>query len=297
MPKKKDITGQRFNKLVVLKETNERASNGSILWECKCDCGNIILTTGSELRSGKRVSCGKCPRYENLIGQKFNLLTVIADTHTKINEKEVWECQCECGNIVKVHSANLKNGSVKSCGCLGSKDYDLTNQRFGKLVVKYKIETENRNISRKWLCQCDCGNEIIVTTNRLRSGQVNSCGCLKHSVGELKIAQFLLENNIPFETQKTFDTAKYSKTNRSMRFDFYLPMQNILIEYDGLQHFQPVEYFGGNEKFQIQQNNDKEKEEWCKANNIYLKRIKYTKDENIIFNKLQTILNRCNEVK
>lgn len=295
MPKK-DITNQKFGKLTVLEETQNRAGNGSILWKCKCECGNIVFSIGSDLRSGRRVSCGKCPRYENLIGQKFNLLTVIADTHTKINDKEVWECQCECGNIIKVHSANLKSGGVKSCGCLASTNYDLTNQRFGKLVVKYRIDAKNRNISRKWLCQCDCGNKIIIAANKLRSGQVNSCGCLKQSVGELKIAQFLIENNIPFETQKMFNTAKYSRTNRPMKFDFYLPLQNILIEYDGMQHFYPVEYFGGEKAFQIQQNNDQEKNDWCEANNIQLKRIKYTKDEEIIFSELQTILNRYMEV-
>lgn len=294
MPKK-DIVGKKFGKLLVISETQQRAANGSILWECKCDCGNNIFDTGSNLRSGRRVSCGKCPRYENLIGQKFNLLTVIADTHTKINDKEVWECQCECGNIIKVRSANLKNGSVKSCGCLGNKDYDLTNQRFGKLVVKYRVDLVNRNVSRQWLCQCDCGNEIVLSTSKLRSGQVNSCGCLHQSVGELKIAQFFLENNIPFETQKMFDTAKYSKTNMPMKFDFYLPLQNILIEYDGMQHFYPVEYFGGEKAFQTQKNNDKEKDDWCKINNIQLKRIKYTQNEDTIFNELQTVLTRCVE--
>ena len=91
MPKK-DISGQRFGKLIVLEETHERASNGSILWKCECDCGNIVLSTGSDLRGGRRITCGKCSKYENLLGQKFNLLTVIADTHTKVNDKEVWEC-------------------------------------------------------------------------------------------------------------------------------------------------------------------------------------------------------------
>ena len=53
-----------------------------------------------------------------------------------------------------------------------------------------------------------------------------------------------------------------------------------------MQHFYPVEYFGGEKAFQIQQNNDKEKNDWCEANNIQLKRIKYTKNEEIIFNEL-----------
>lgn len=295
MPKK-NITGQRFGKLTVLEETAERASNGTVIWKCECDCGNIISISGTELRCGRQTSCGKCSKYENLLGQKFNSLTVIADTFTKVNGKEVWECRCDCGSIVKVHSANLKNGSVKSCGCWANENYDLTNRRFGKLVAKHRVNLPNKNISRTWVCQCDCGNIVKVRANKLLSSHINSCGCLKSSVGELKIAQFLLEHNIPFETQKTFNTANYSKTNRPMRFDFYLPKQNILIEYDGLQHYHSVEYFGGQEKFEIQQHNDQEKNNWCKANNIPLERIQYTLDENKLFNKLQEILSRCIEI-
>ena len=53
----KDLTGQKFNKLTVL-GPGKRNSNGQIQWECKCDCGNIVLVTTTYLKSGHTKSCG-----------------------------------------------------------------------------------------------------------------------------------------------------------------------------------------------------------------------------------------------
>lgn len=57
MGKRIDLTGQRFGRLTVIKETNRRA-NGSVLWECKCDCGNTVLVRSNHLRRGGVLSCG-----------------------------------------------------------------------------------------------------------------------------------------------------------------------------------------------------------------------------------------------
>lgn len=58
----------------------------------------------------------------------------------------------------------------------GGKILDITGQRFGRLVAIKQVE---RNSSNKvqWLCQCDCGNTVKVTTGHLRSGHTQSCGC------------------------------------------------------------------------------------------------------------------------
>lgn len=55
---KKDLTGQKFGKLLVLEETNKRADNGSIVWKCKCDCGNIVEVSSKRLINNLNVSCG-----------------------------------------------------------------------------------------------------------------------------------------------------------------------------------------------------------------------------------------------
>ena len=59
-----------------------------------------------------------------------------------------------------------------------SKRIDLTGQKFGKLtVIKYICKDERRQ--SHWLCKCECGNETITTTGRLRSGTTQSCGCIR----------------------------------------------------------------------------------------------------------------------
>lgn len=58
--RKKDLTGQRFGRLTVIKECLERDAWGSIKWECQCDCGNITQIRGSSLVSGNTQSCGTC---------------------------------------------------------------------------------------------------------------------------------------------------------------------------------------------------------------------------------------------
>ena len=85
-----------------------------------------------------------------------------------------------------------------------------------------------------WQCKCECGNNNFITTSHhLTSGNTQSCGCLK-SIGEANIAKILSENNIEFIAQQQFEDAIYKETNGKMRFDFYLPEFNRLIEFDGV---------------------------------------------------------------
>ena len=64
-----------------------------------------------------------------------------------------------------------------------------------------------------------------------------------------------------------------------MSFDFYLSEYNILIEFDGVQHYHPIPFFGGLNGLLLRQKRDKIKNDYCKINNIRLIRIKY--DENV----------------
>ena len=60
---------------------------------------------------------------------------------------------------------------------------DLTGQRFGKLTVIKRSENKEyqncRQTHVQFLCQCDCGNKVVVTSNNLRTGHTQSCGCEK----------------------------------------------------------------------------------------------------------------------
>lgn len=93
------------------------------------------------------------------------------------------------------------------------------------------------------------------------------------SIGEKTISFLLENNNIFFETEKTFSTCRFVGL---LRFDFYIN-NSFLVEFDGEQHFKPVSIFGGEEQFKIQQERDTYKNQWCRENNIPLIRIPYWK--------------------
>ena len=59
-----------------------------------------------------------------------------------------------------------------------SKTINLTGQRFGRLVVITQAATTKQGNAR-WLCQCDCGNQVVVRSLCLRKGESKSCGCLR----------------------------------------------------------------------------------------------------------------------
>lgn len=59
---------------------------------------------------------------------------------------------------------------------------DLTEKRFGRLVVKKIIGQVGKSPSPSWLCACSCGNETIVRGDHLRYGKTKSCGCLENEI-------------------------------------------------------------------------------------------------------------------
>ena len=58
MGRKQDLTGKRFSRLVVITEKSERNNQGSIVWECLCDCGATTTATAKVLNSLAKRSCG-----------------------------------------------------------------------------------------------------------------------------------------------------------------------------------------------------------------------------------------------
>lgn len=121
-PRKKDITGQRFGKLVALTPTEERI-RGSVVWKCRCDCGNIKLVPLTYLTSGGTQSCGCLIReahYKDLTGQRFGKLVALYIAPTKSRSCLEWICKCDCGNTCQVESYHLTSGGVRSCGCINS---------------------------------------------------------------------------------------------------------------------------------------------------------------------------------
>lgn len=98
------------------------------------------------------------------------------------------------------------------------------------------------------------------------------------SRGEILVQTILIKKSKYFLKEVEFQGCTNPKTKRKLRFDFYLPKDNIIIEYDGIQHYESVEDFDDNDKGKALKNRqilDTIKTNFCKKNNIKLLRIKY----------------------
>ena len=206
-----------------------------------------------------------------------------------------WVCQCKCGNITIVKGTALRSGVSKSCGCyqaevakglLEKRKIEEIGNRYGKLLVISEYgKTKNRTVI--WTCRCDCGNYINVPGTDLRSGHTKSCGCTRLmsfqntncSKGENLISIILKNEKIPFEQEKSFSEDKKVKY---YRFDFYLPNQQICIEFQGEQHYHYSQFFHKTKSdFTKAQERDRRKVNFCLANNISLYCIPYWEIDNI----------------
>ena len=107
---------------------------------------------------------------------------------------------------------------------------------------------------------------------------------MKASRGEIKIAEILQSAGLDFQEEYSFPDL-VSNTGRALRFDFAVFDDegdiDFLIEYQGIQHYQPKDKFGGWSGFHKQQYNDMQKREYCRKHGYTLIAIPYT-DENII---------------
>ncbi len=130
-----DLTGQKFNRLTVLKYNSITKK-----WLCQCDCGKRKEINGANLRNGLTQSCG-CLQKEKttskIIGKKFGELTVLKDSGLRDSKRRIlWECQCSCGKITNVRTDNLISGNTYSCGC---KKTSHGEQKIEQLLIENHI--------------------------------------------------------------------------------------------------------------------------------------------------------------
>ena len=121
------------------------------------------------------------------------------------------------------------------------------------------------------------------------STHLSGSGCphCKKSKGEERVMKWLNEHNISFEGQYKLPNESILCKNKCIIVDFYLEDYNTIIEYNGAQHYQPVDLWGGEEKFENQQERDIALRRFCKERKIKLIEIPFSK-----FNEIELILNK-----
>lgn len=187
------------------------------------------------------------------------------------------EVECCNGHKYK-RRLNSKDGCPY---CYGNKA--LTIEQIRERIESYKgFKLISNTYTRRGRLKMQCPKGHLFSM-RL-DGFEGRCPCCAESKGEQKVREWLEENKIDFIPQKTFDECKYKGI---LRFDFYIPSLNMCIEYDGMQHFEPTDFTNKmteEEKlaqFKIIKERDEVKNTYCRANNIKLVRIPYTKYDEV----------------
>lgn len=113
------------------------------------------------------------PMLIDITGMTFGRLTVTGSAPVP-GGRRIWHCSCQCGGSTTSRGADLKNGTLRSCGC--SRIKDLTGQTFGRLTVLGQLPGRRWGYSI-WDCSCLCGNRVALASINLRQG-TRSCGCI-----------------------------------------------------------------------------------------------------------------------
>lgn len=308
--KKRTFTTQKFkdkyyskypNKILILGEY----INAKTKIECQCmQCKTPLEMTPDNLMRGR--GCYKCSNnsgvkkttkeFKEELYNKFpNSSVIIIGKYT--GAKTSIKCQCKnCNHIWKTTPSSLLRGSGchKCTGHIAKTTEEFKKDYYDKfpnstisIIGSYKKECEPIK------CRCKvCNNEWNTTTpHRL----LNGVGCPKcsNSKGNNLIKDILDKNNIEYIEEMKF---KDCKKKDFLRYDFYLPKYNIIIEYDGEQHFTSTSFYGGEQGFNQRKKYDNIKNDYCKNNDILLLRIPYKykplkhkrKIENFILSIIET---------
>ena len=307
---REDLVGRKFGLLTVIEAApDEISSNGGRIprWRCVCECGAEVITRASSLKSGHTKGCGqKHRRVEDLTGRTFGKLTVLERAADYINRDGtkyiMWKCRCECGNETITRATSLKSGHTVSCGCahhdgaMGIGLVDITGQKFGRWTVLYengRLKEPRGRLVPLWRCRWECGAERDIRAGTLKNGGSLSCGCFKYemlseraakgfgiSKGESMVGQYLTEHGFYYESQKVYPDLR-GKLGYPLSYDFLVYKDGepfLLVEYQGKQHYEPVEYFGGEIQFEVQKCNDEAKRKYANKIHLRLVEIPYTCD-------------------
>lgn len=208
------------------------------------------------------------------------------DNIKSTTDKIELECTAHNYRFIMPLISHLRGSGCKKCGKNYSYNFTEIVEMFRKVHGdKYDyIESTYKGVGKKIsvVCKKHSTFEINVYTHLYGYG-CSTCG--KCNVGEDRISKYLLDNNIDFIRQHSFPDCKNVNT---LQFDFYIPHIKMCIEYDGKQHFEPIDFFGGIEAYEYCVKRDTIKNIYCEENGINLLRIPYYEYKNIdkILNKL-----------
>lgn len=286
-------------KLLSVKYTNNTTHMNFL-----CRCGNEFETNFAKFKDRSKRQCNACGREQRAKDYRFSFdyIKAFIEVESKsgckllsqkyINVTSNLKLICKCGKefkatFTKFSSRNRRQ--CRSCGInIGASARTKTHEQFAEEVFKlvgdeYTVLGVYSSDSAKILMRHNaCEYEYEATPSNILKDR--RCPFCKSSKGEIKIAQWLKENNLNYKSEYSFSNLM-SDFKNPLRFDFAVfdDCKNIktLIEYDGGQHFHWVKGWQLERDFIKAQYHDELKNNYCKNHNIKLLRIPCTEFNNI----------------
>jgi len=203
-----------------------------------------------------------------------------------------------CGKDFESRAQDLLQGHFcRECaiakfsqGRLQSHSWFIDNlKKYNPNYKNIDIMSQYEGRSKPIKCKCKkCSYEWETRASFLIDKRGGSgCPLCNQSKGEIIVYNYLVDNNISFEQQKEFPTL-VGLSGFPLSYDFFVPSMKLLIEVNGLQHYSPINHFGGTRKFQKQQKHDRRKRLY--ANNHGYKLLEIECKENACLDKIVKIL-------
>ena len=248
----------------------------------KHTCGNEWSTTPNHLIR-RNQGCKKCSIIKRTMTDQIFKKRLKEEHDGKIISLEKYkmskiDIKVKCLKCLKVYKTQPRNVLRNGChSCANRKSYkefnkELRNASHGEIITLEKYKSTRNRV----LVKHKCGYKWKAIPGDLIGKKAHGCPLCATSKGNKKIYHYLKNKKIQFITEKRFESCKYKIP---LPFDFYIPDKKILIEYDGEQHFIPIDFWGGKKGLNERITKDKIKDLWAKKNGMKLIRIKY--NENI----------------
>lgn len=257
------------------------------LMEWKCENGHVFISRAEDVRRGSW--CRKCSDIKNAKKRKEKFFKKVVDYAKKMEgeclSKEYvskdfkMQMKCKSGHIwwSRPHDL-LRNHWCPYC----SKNVKLTIEDCQKIAASKNGECLSKvykNSQTKLIWKCHDNHIWKAATSMVNYG--TWCPYCKNKTEN--ICRDIFEEIYNKKFIKLCPKWLIGINNFPLELDGYCEELNIAFEYNGEQHYKPVNFFGGNEKFKIVQENDKVKKELCHQKNVKLYVIKYmlnpTKDK------------------
>lgn len=239
----------------------------------KCCNGHEYKATWEKFKQGCR--CPYCARVKVTYQQ---VKQFIEEQGYKLLSKQYVNCktklllQCPNRHKYMVTWNNFHSRGVRCNVCAGQivtyeQVKDFLEQRKYKLLSK-----DYTNAHVKLLVQCDKNHRYDASWGNLKQGY--GCPKCKESKGERQLYEILKQifPNYKITSQDDLGFLYYKKP---LKVDFAIRDLKLVFEYDGGQHFRPVEHWGGEKTFKETQKRDQKKNDLCKINGYQIIRFRY----------------------